>query len=154
MLNIMIVVGMICLVVIGSMGIALRLYRKKVERERLEYRKQRDIARQIRLQRKIDEFNAFKKSIGYTEEDELEYERKLYEEEKEKSKNTKCDHEYNYKDCDEDCMECREFYYQRYEKCKNARKYYDSRPVLKNIRVTLQDCTIQEVLTLYKDFAS
>ena len=157
MLNIMIVVGMICLVVIGSMGIALKMYRRKIARERLEYRRQRDLARQIRLQRKIDEFNAFKRSIGYTEEDEIEYERKLEEEKRQKLeedrenyKNAKCDHEY----CNEDCMECREFYYQRYLKCQNARKYYDSKPVLRNIRVTLQDYNVQEVLVLYKEFVS
>ena len=38
----------------------------------MEYRRQRDLARQIKLQRKIDEFNEFKRSIGYTEEDEFD----------------------------------------------------------------------------------
>ena len=53
MLNSLIVIGFVCLVIIGSMGIALKSYRKKVAKERMEYRRQRDLARQIKLQRKI-----------------------------------------------------------------------------------------------------
>lgn len=103
------------------------VYIARENKKRANRRKQRELERQIKLQRKIDEFDEFKSSVE------------------------------EFEDCNGDCMECKEFNHIKYENCKykdegyqNAKKYFDERgQTMRNIRITLQDYSVASVLELY-----
>lgn len=112
--------------IIGMLGLAMIL--GLMENRRIEkvnkMRKQRELQRKIKLQNKIDEFEVFKSKIEAFDK------------------------------CEDGCLDCREFNYLKYEQCKQARKYFQKRGgAINNIRITLQDYTIQDVLTLYGEKA-
>lgn len=123
LLNMGLVLSFALLVLVSLREIVISIENKK----RAKRRKQRELARQIKLQKKIDEFEIYKTSVE------------------------------EFEDCNGDCMECKELNYMRYENCKykdegyqNAKKYFDERgPTMRNIRITLQDYTVASVLELY-----
>lgn len=123
LLDVILVLSFVCLIVESVREV---VFSKQIEK-RKKARKQRELARQIKLQNKIDDFNEFKSRIednGY---------------------------------CDENCMNCREFDYIGYINCKyrdsgyqQAKKYFQKRGgAINNIRITLQDYSVADVLELY-----
>lgn len=123
LLNMGLVLSIALLVLVSVREIVIARENKK----RANRRKQRELERQIKLQKKIDEFETYKSRVE------------------------------EFEDCNGDCMECKEFNYIKYENCKykdegyqNAKKYFDERgQTMRNIRITLQDYTVASVLELY-----
>lgn len=124
-MNSLLNLGLVCVFIV--LFSVRELMIRRANRKRAEYRKERELARQIKLQRKIDEFEDFKSKV-----EEIE-------------------------DCNGNCRDCEEFNYIRYQNCKykdegyqNAKRYFDERgQTMRNIRITLQDYTVASVLELY-----